>query len=144
MHPDMEKLQELINLKAKEQDMLKRLYESTKALHDRFGDEWTLNDAIAKIKEELNEFIVELGYVGYAVSEGNNPKAVDVQHAFEELIDVLVTMFSCLIRLNISTDTARFYLEHSIDYVIEKNGNKTHETHERVNGMIIRKANNGN
>lgn len=109
-------------------DLLTRLYESTKALHERFGDDWTLQHGLRKFAEESLEFTLE------AYNEASG-KSFDSGHVYQEMVDVIVTMFSCLIRLGLDVDRLPEYIEH----VITKNDAKTLDTHQRVNGMIVRK-----
>lgn len=109
------------------QDTLTRLFESTKALHERFGDDWTLKDAINKFNEESDEFKLELNHLGDGYTVYGD--------VFAEMIDVLVTMFSCCIRVGINPHG----LSDTIETVIQKNDAKTLDTHQRLNGMIVRK-----
>lgn len=110
-----------------QEDLLTRLFESTKALHERFGDKWTVDHALKKFSEESAEFIIEC--------VDNNRIGGNTQQVLGEMVDVLVTMMSCCINLVIDPSG----LMPAIEAVITKNDAKTLETHERVNGMIVRK-----
>lgn len=118
-----------------QKDLLVQLFESTQALHERFGDEWTRDHAVDKAIEEWHEVGQELDKLqSTVIYQGVIP---DLVH---ELIDLNVTVMSILIRMEIN---AADLFGEKIKEVIRKNNAKTHETHERKNGMIVKRGKHG-
>jgi phosphoribosyl-ATP pyrophosphohydrolase len=104
-------------------DQLEATAISTQNLYDRFGLKPTQDATIAKMREELQEFVYALRY--------------QYDHAvLEEAADVIVTVLGALSVRGLGADD----LANALAYVRSKNDAKTHQTHVVHNGTIVNRA----
>lgn len=108
-------------------DVLKRLWDSTEALYERFELDAPIGDRRLKFFEEVDEFLWEVR----AQSWGD----ANYMAIAEEATDVFVTTIGILQKCGIRLEDLIAQAEH----VASKNDAKTHETHEIRDGLIARK-----
>lgn len=110
--------------------MLKKIWISTANLYERFGLSHTVDNGIKGMTEEINEVFDAMAKLG--VDEDNLGKRQDLA---QEAIDLLVTVMSALMAMNIQYAE----LEYAANAVIQKNDAKSHITHVVYNNKITRK-----
>lgn len=106
---------------------LRTLWNSTQNLLSRFGLKAQTDAQLRKVVEEVYEFAVEV----------NKPESwkLDSESELKEAADVIVTVLSVVQSRGWSFED----LERAVEAVVEKNAAKTHDTHEVMNGMIVRR-----
>lgn len=92
-------------------------------LNQRFGFNPNLGESIAIFMEEVGEVVQAC-------------QDEDAEHAAEEAADVIWTLINLLEVRGIDP----YDLEVAVYEVVRKNGAKTHDTHELVDGKIRRKG----
>lgn len=112
------------------EDSLLRLWDSTAALHRRFGVGFDPKVSTQLVIEEVGEFLEAMTAVQLDNTVDNR------MHLAEEFIDCVVVMIASLC----SVDSIPFMLP-AVDAVIEKNYHKTTKTHavDPVTGKITRR-----
>lgn len=112
------------------EDSLLRLWDSTTALHRRFGVEFDPAVTRRLVVEEVKEFLDAMADVQLDNTVDNRV------HLAEEFVDCVVVMLASLC----SVDSIPFMLP-AVDAVIEKNYHKTTKTHavDPVTGKITRR-----
>lgn len=116
---------------------MKLLWDSTRALFNRFKLIPEFNAQGRKFFEEVYEFNQAINVLEDLEARlmPEDDRSLEIEEACSELADVLVVGFARLQRYGITSQD----FDNAMTRIVIKNGNKTEDTHEAVDGTIKRK-----
>lgn len=117
---------------------LSALWQSTRALHERFGVPCTVDVSERLVAEESYE-LLRASFEADYISIGGIDADRERMKLTREAVDLIVVTLALLEAHGVSEDD----LAQAMAAVIAKNDAKTHETHALVNGKITRRSSAG-